>query len=135
MAGYYDSLLKLCGFEEEEISVDRTRIEKAFRKLEIKPEDMPVAESWLKENHDMTLSGVRKLMRIWLKELIDLVLARDEGKKLVYYGFPTISGPAAAIASSSDSTYCVCPDAILGYTMGNVFKKTASIIKRASKTA
>jgi benzoyl-CoA reductase/2-hydroxyglutaryl-CoA dehydratase subunit BcrC/BadD/HgdB len=129
MAGYYDSMLKLCGFEDEEISGDRPRIEKVFRKLEIKPEDMPVAESWLKENHDMTLLGVRKLMRIWLKELIDLVLARDEGKKLVYYGFPTISGPAAAIASSSDGTYCVCPDVVVGFTMGQIFKKIGPIIE------
>ncbi|MDD5701404.1 MAG: 2-hydroxyacyl-CoA dehydratase family protein [Dehalococcoidales bacterium] len=133
MDKYYDALLKLCGFEDGEINLERPRIEKAFQRLELKPEDMGTAEKWLNENHDMKLLGVRKLMRLWLKELIDMVLAKDEGKKLLFYGFPTISGPSAAIASASDKVFCLCPDAILAFTMGHIFNKTASIIEAAEK--
>lgn len=133
MDKYYDGLLKLCGFEGEEIKEDRARIEEAFQRLELTPEDMKTAEVWVKQNHDMELMGVRKILRIWIKELIDLVLAREEGKKLVYYGFPTIGGPSAAIASSSDDIYCLCPDSVLVFTMGQIFKKLHPILEAGEK--
>jgi hypothetical protein len=76
---------------------------------------------------------MRKLMRIALHEFIDLVLAKEEGKKLLFYGFPTIPGPAAAIASASDKVYCLCPDAILANVMGHIFKKTRFIIEAAEQ--
>lgn len=129
MVDYYDKLFKLCGYEEEELNNDRERIEEVLRRVDLRPEDMPAAESWLKENHDVSLSGVRMALRIWLKELVDMVLAKDEGKKLLFYGFPTIPGPAAAIASSTEEIVCMCPDAILAYTTGNIFHKTVPIIE------
>ena len=95
MADYYDDLLALCGFEKQEIDQERSRIENVFQKLELGPADMTIAEKWVMENHNIELNGVRKLLGLWLKELFDLVLAKEEGKKLLYYGFPTISGPAA----------------------------------------
>lgn len=129
MAFFYDALLELCGFEPEEIDKERPRIEKAFQKLELAPDDIESAGKWVTQNHDVGLQGVRKLLGLWLKELIDLVLAKDEGKKLVYYGFPTIAGPAAAIAATSENIYCVCPDAVLCYSMGQIFNKLAPILE------
>jgi benzoyl-CoA reductase/2-hydroxyglutaryl-CoA dehydratase subunit BcrC/BadD/HgdB len=129
----YDALLKLCGFDQEEISTGRTRIKKALQRLQLTPEDIKVAERWLPENHDLSLVGVRKILRILLNELFDMVLARDEGKKLLFYGFPTITGPAAAIASASDKIYSLCPDAILAITMGHIFNKINSIIETAEQ--
>lgn len=129
MADYYDELLKLCGFADNEIERERPRIEKAFQKLELGPEDMKEAERWVRQNHDVELVGVRKLLWIWLEELVDLVLAKDEGKKLLYYGFPTIAGPATAIAAASENIYCTCPDAVLCYTMGQIFNKLTSILE------
>lgn len=76
--------------------------------MELGPTDMEVAQTWVKQNHDVQLLGVRKMLRLWLKELIDLVMARDEGRRLVYYGFPTIMGPAGAIAEASDEIFCTC---------------------------
>ena len=81
MGDYYDELLEICGFEAEEIDQERVRIAKAFRKLELGPEDMDRAVTWVSDNHDVGLAGVRKMLGIWLKELIDLVLAKDEGKR------------------------------------------------------
>ena len=129
MTAFYADLLELCGFEPEEMKKDTRRIETVFQRLELGPEDMKRAESWVKENHDVTLSGVRKILGLWLKELFDLVLAKDEGKKIVYYGFPTIAGPAAVIASASEDVYCACPDAILCYTMGQIFNKLTPILE------
>ena len=51
---------------------------------------MKRGERWVSENHDVELRGVRRLLRVWLMELVDLVLAKEEGKQIVYYGFPSI---------------------------------------------
>jgi len=130
MANYYDELLKLCGFEDDELKKEKSRIDKAFQRLEVGPEDMKVAESWVRQNHEVELVGVRKLLGAWLKELIDLVLARDEGKKIVYYGFPSIQGPGMALkAAAPEEIYCSCPDVILCHTMGQIFNKLNPILE------
>jgi hypothetical protein len=131
MAHYYDELLKLCGFEDEQIDEERHRIEKAFQKLELGPEDMERADGWVRENHQIELAGVRGLLRLWLLELIDLVLARDEGKKIVYFGYPSIiPGPGMAIkAAAPEQVYSACPDAILCHTMGQIFNKINPILE------
>ena len=129
MAAYYNKLFELCGFEVEEIDKERLRIERALQKLRLTHQDVEKAEVWVRENHDVELMGVRKLLGIWLKELIDLISAKDEGRKVVYYGFPTIAGPAAAIAAASEEVYCTCPDAVLCYTMGQIFNKLTPILE------
>ena len=129
MGEYYDELLEICGFEAKEIDQERVRIEKAFRKLELGPEDMDRAVAWVSDNHDVELAGVRMMLGIWLKELVDLVLAKDEGKKLVYFGFPNIPGPAAAIAASTDELFCTSPETVLCYTMGQIFNKLTPILE------
>ena len=130
MAAYYQELLKICGFEGEEIDRERSRIEKAFERFEIGPDDMPAAENWVMQNHDVQLLGVRRLLGAWLKELIDLVLAKDEGKKVVYYGFPTIQGPGMSIkAAAPEKIYSGCPDVVLCHTMGQIFNKLTPILE------
>jgi len=129
MSNYYDDLLQLCGWEVEEIDQERPRIEKTFQRLELGPEDMETAMSWVRQNHDVTLMGVRKLLGAWLKELIDLILAKDEGKKIVYYSFPTVVRPGMLIAASAEGTYVGGPDVILCHTMGQIFNKLTPILE------
>ena len=130
MTEYYYELLRLCGFEDDEIKKEKTRIEKTFQKLGLVPEDMRRAESWVRQTQDIELLGVRKLLGAWLKELIDLVLSREEGKKILYYGFPTIAGPGAAVkAAGGDEIYCGCPDVILCHTLGQIFNKLTPVLE------
>jgi hypothetical protein len=130
MANYYDELLKLCGFEDDEIKKEKPRIDQVFQRLELGPEDMKKAETWVRQNHDVELQGVRKLLRAWFLELVDLVLAREEGKKLVYYGFPSIQGPGMAIkAAAPEEVYCACPDVILCHTLGQIFNKLTPVLE------
>jgi len=126
---YYDELFKLCGFEGKEIEKERPRIEKALERLGIGPDDMQTADSWVRQNHDVTLKGVRKLLGAWLKELIDLVLARDEGKKIVYFGFPAILGPGLMLSVSSKDVFVCAPDMVLCHTMGQIFNKLTPILE------
>jgi len=134
MANYYDRVLNLCGFEDEEIKKEKPRIDKAFQKLEIGPEDMERAEEWVTKYHDIDLVGVKKILRAWLLELFDLVLARDEGKKIVYYGFPSIEGPGMAIKTAAgEGVYCSCPDVILCHTLGQIFNKINPVLEAAER--
>jgi hypothetical protein len=129
MAQYYDDLLTLCGFEPEEIDEERPRVEKVFERLGIGPHDMETADSWVRQNHDVTLQGVRKLLGAWLKQLIDLVLAKDEGKKIVYFGFPAITGPGLMLSASSKDVFVCAPDMVLDHTMGQIFNKLTPILE------
>jgi len=129
MGNYYDELFKLCGFEDEEIKKERHRIEASFERLGIGPEDMDTADSWVRQNHDVSLEGVRKLLGAWLKELIDLVLAKDEGKKIVYFGFPAIIGPGLMLSASSEEVFVSAPDMVLDHTMGQIFNKLTPILE------
>jgi len=130
MADYYDDLLKLCGWEDDEINKERQRIDKTFQKLGLGPEDMKRADSWVRQNHEVQLEGVRKLLGAWLKELVDLVLAKDEGKKIVYYTFPSIQGPGMAIkAAAPEAVYCSVPDVVLCHTLGQIFNKLTPILE------
>jgi len=130
MANYYDELLRLCGFEDDEIKKEKPRIDKVFQKLELGPEDMKTAARWVRQNHDIELLGVRKLLRAWLLELLDMVLAKEEGKKVVYYGYPSIQGPGMAIkVAAPEEVYCACPDTILCHTLGQIFNKLTPVLE------
>jgi len=129
MAGYYDDLFRLCGFEDEEIEKERPRIEKTFQKLEITPQDMKPAEKWVRDNHEVELVGVRKVLGVWMRELIDLIMAKEEGKKIAYFGFPSIGGLGMAIATASDNVYCGCPDVVLCHTVGQIFNKLNPLLE------
>jgi hypothetical protein len=135
MANYYDELLKLCGFEDNEIENERPRIEKTFQKIGLDAEDMRRAEKWVTEQHDIELPGMRKVMRVWLLELFDLVLAKEEGKRCVYYGYPSIMGPGAAIkaASKEGDLWVGCPDVVLCHTLGQIFNKLTPVLEAAEE--
>ncbi len=129
MVQYYDALLSLCGFEAFEIENERPRVERAFARLGIGPGDMGTADAWVRQNHDVSLTGVRKLLGAWLKELIDLVLAKEEGRKVVYFGFPAMLGPGLLISASSGDVHVSAPDMVLCHTMGQIFNKLTPVIE------
>ena len=133
MANYYDGLVKLCGFEDDDAAREKPRMDKVFPRLELGAEDMERAVEWVKKNHDVELKGVRRLLRAWLLELLDMVLARDEGKTIIYYGYPSIPGPGMAIKAAADlagkDVYVACPDVILCHTLGQIFNKLGPIIE------
>ncbi len=126
---YYDELFLLCGYEPEELEDDRPRIETVLKKLDLGPEDMVNAIAYVNKNHEVSLLGLRKILSGWLKELIDLVLAKEEGKKIVYFELPAIFGPQWILKASSDNVYAVTPDMIFGATMGQIFNKEAPIFE------
>ncbi|MFC1822208.1 2-hydroxyacyl-CoA dehydratase [Thermodesulfobacteriota bacterium] len=130
MTANYEGLLRLCGMEADEIERQAPRIEKVFNRIGIGSEDIENAEKRVREQHDVELLGVRKLLRAWMLELFDLVLAKDEGKKIFYYAYPCIQGPGMAIrAAAPDELWVGCPDVVICHTVGQLFNKLDPILE------
>ncbi|MEN8246294.1 MAG: 2-hydroxyacyl-CoA dehydratase family protein [Thermodesulfobacteriota bacterium] len=132
MTTEYHELLTLCGFEPDEIQQQRHRIETTFQRLNLVAGDMDRAVSRLRTYFDIELKGVRKVLGTWLKELIDLVMARDEGKKLIYYGYPPFQYMGLVIKKASEAVgdfYIACPEVILCETLGQIFGKLNPVLE------
>jgi hypothetical protein len=129
----YSEFLSLCGFEPEEIKREARRIEKAFNILDISDEDVDRAKAKIEKYVDIELLGMRKVLGLWLKELVDMVLAKEEGKKVIYVSYPPIPQIVAAMALTSDNIYCASPDIVLSNTLNLLFDKINPILETAEK--
>jgi benzoyl-CoA reductase/2-hydroxyglutaryl-CoA dehydratase subunit BcrC/BadD/HgdB len=129
----YDNVLKLCGYEPEEIEAQRPRLDKAFTKLEFTPEDFTRAEERLHKYFDIELLGIRKMFGLWIQSLIDLLLAREEGKKLVYSMMPPMVLVQNTMAMASKDVYATAPDILLHHTHGAIFDKLGPLMEAAEE--
>jgi hypothetical protein len=127
----YTELFQLCGYEPEEIEKETPRADKAFEKAGIGSEDIERAESRVREYFDTTSLGVKKSLKIWMEQFVDLVLAREEGKKIVYPGYPTVPFLTTALNLASEEIYCQTPEIVLDVVMGQIFGKLDPILEAA----
>jgi benzoyl-CoA reductase/2-hydroxyglutaryl-CoA dehydratase subunit BcrC/BadD/HgdB len=129
-------LLKLCGFEEQEIESELPRVEKAFQKLDITAEDIERAKQRLAKYYDIELKGVRKMFRLILLELVNALLAKEEGKEKIIYGFMATGVPTifSALASKSQEVCAVYHSWALHIIVGCVFDKIVPLIEEAEKS-
>jgi benzoyl-CoA reductase/2-hydroxyglutaryl-CoA dehydratase subunit BcrC/BadD/HgdB len=128
---YYDNFLKLCGYEPAEIEDQRPRLEKAFDKLKFTADDFKAAEEQTRKYFDTDLTSIRKMIGLWLQSLIDVTLARGEGKKLVYTMLPPLVLVQNAIAMASKDVYVTAPDILINYVYGTFFNKLPPIMEVA----
>jgi hypothetical protein len=80
-------LLTLCGFETHEIEAELPRIEKAFQKLGLTSADIERGKQRITEYYDIKLQGIRKALGLMLRDVVNTVLAREDGKKKVIVGY------------------------------------------------
>jgi hypothetical protein len=128
----YVDLLTLCAFSESEIKKEKDRIDAAFNKLGLQEADIARAVVRVKKNFDIELEGVRRTLGIWIKELFDAVLSRDEGKKLIYFGYPPFQYIGMAIKAATESKhdfYVGCPEIVLCQTLGQIFDKLTPLLE------
>jgi benzoyl-CoA reductase/2-hydroxyglutaryl-CoA dehydratase subunit BcrC/BadD/HgdB len=130
---YYDELFRLCSYEPEEIERERPRIEKTFEKLEFTPEDIDRGERRVRQYFDLELSSVRKTLGLWLQCLIDLVLAKEEKKAIVYCAMPPFAPLMNAMAMVSKDIFVAVPDLLLAQTVGAIFDKLSPILEAAEE--
>ncbi|HEX2966621.1 MAG TPA: 2-hydroxyacyl-CoA dehydratase family protein [Syntrophorhabdaceae bacterium] len=127
----YRAFLELCGYEKEEINQQGKRIEKAIEKLRLGPEDFRRAEQRINEYFDIDLISIRKTLGLWFKSLVDVVLTREEGKKLVYTMMPPLVLVQNAMTMASTEVYVTAPDILLNYTFGAIFGNQDPILEAA----
>ncbi len=132
----YTELFKLCGFEPDEIEKERPRIDRAFKILELGEEDYARGEMRLKRYLDIDLLGVRKFLGIWMRELVNLVLAKEEHDKVVYSEFPMELRPLMSLMLTTDpkEVYFAVPGQVLNLTMGQIFDKLAPFLQAGEES-
>ncbi len=128
-------LLKLCGFEIDEINAQLPRIQRVFNKLGINSDDIERGKQRLNTYYDMKLKGVRKMFRLYILRLVDLVLAREEGKKFIIYGLmsPGADVTAAALMTKSNEVFSGHPAGMLSVVLGCIFDKLTPVLEAAEK--
>jgi benzoyl-CoA reductase/2-hydroxyglutaryl-CoA dehydratase subunit BcrC/BadD/HgdB len=128
-------LLKMCGFEVDEAAAELPRIEKVFNRLGITAENIERGKQRLTKYYDIELEGVRKLFRLCVRELVDSLLAREEGKKGVIYGFmsPGIELLGSALVSKSKEVSAVHHSWAFQIIVGCVFDKIVPVIEAAER--
>ena len=133
---YYAELLKLCGWEEEQVAREKPRLDEAFRILGLGPEEMKTAEERVRAGYDIDLMGVRKALGVWIGGLVDVVLSKKEGKKVVYYSFPPLGGLGGRISAiGKGEILCVCPEFILDIALGAIFDTIDPIMEAGEERA
>lgn len=126
-------MLKLCGFEAQEIEPELPRVENAFNRLGITSEDVERAKQRLVDYYDIELQGVRKVLRLCMQELVDLVLAREEGRKKIIYAFmtPGFATLSSALVSKSKEVYAAHLCQQFQLVLGSIFGKMVPILEAA----
>ena len=128
-------LLEYCGFETSEIESELPRVQKAFAKLGITTEDIEQGKKRLVKYYDMELMGLRKIFRLCLKELVNSLLLKEEGKQKIIYGFmaPGINVLGSAFMSQSKEIFCIHHSWALHIVLGCIFGKLVPLLEAAEE--
>lgn len=126
-------LLTLCDYTPEEIESESARIARAFERWDINSDDIARAEARIRRYFDINLIGMRKFLGIWLREFVDMTLAKDEGKSVIYLSYPPLGPLASGLADMADDVYCGIPETIILSVMGQMFGKLEPVLLEAEK--
>lgn len=129
----YSRLLNMCGFEAEEIRQEKKRIEKTFQVLGIGEKEIQSAEQRVEQLYSIELKSVRKILRIWINELIALVMAREEKEKIVYAIMPSPAESYLAAMLASDKLYVGYPDYVFQIGLGAIFGHLNPLLESAER--
>jgi benzoyl-CoA reductase/2-hydroxyglutaryl-CoA dehydratase subunit BcrC/BadD/HgdB len=128
-------LLKLVGYETQEIEAELPRVEKAFKKIGITTEDVARGKKRLKKYYDIELQGVRKVFRLCVGELVDSLLLKEDGKKKIIYGFmaPGVDIFGSALVSKSKEIFSIHHCWAFHIVVGCIFGKMVPFLETAEK--
>lgn len=126
-------LLELCGFEPDDLLSELPRIEKVFKKLGITGEDIERGRTRLSKYYDIQLQGIRKILKLIIQELGDSVLAKEDGRNKIIYGFmsPGFNIIGSALASVSEEVHAQYLCWTFQSVLGGIFGKMVPILEAA----
>ncbi len=130
-----DELLRLCGYETGEMEKELPRVEKAFGRLGIGGDDVARGRERVRAYFDLELSGVRQLLGMFIRELVNMVLARDEGRSKVIHacmagGFEAI---CSAFVTFSKDVFVAVPNPPFMVVLGSIFGRFTPILEAAER--
>jgi benzoyl-CoA reductase/2-hydroxyglutaryl-CoA dehydratase subunit BcrC/BadD/HgdB len=128
-----NDLLWMCGYEPEELERELPRVRKAFARLGITDDDVARGKERISKFYDMDLKGVRRLLGLFVKELVNITLARDEGRDKIIHtcmasGFEAVS---SAIVTFSKDVFVAVPNPPFMVVFGVMFGKFIPILEAA----
>ncbi|MBN1190127.1 MAG: 2-hydroxyacyl-CoA dehydratase [Dehalococcoidales bacterium] len=128
-------LLELCGYGEDEIQRELPRVKKAFNKTGISDNDIENGKQRLRTFYDLELRGIRGVLRLCMKEFVDSVLVREEGRTKVIYGFmaPDFDIVGSAAMSISREIYVIHHFWAFMLIFGSIFDKMVPVFEAAEK--
>jgi len=128
-------LLGLCGFGAQEMKLQLPRFKKVFNRLGITAVDIERGKQRLIKYYDTELQGVRKLLRLFVREMVNAVLAREEGKKKLIYAYmaPCFSMFAPALLSKSKEVFAIHHAWAFQTVLGCIFDKMVPVLEAAER--
>jgi len=128
-------LMELCGFDSATAKAQAPRVRAAFTRLGISDDDIARGKSRLTTYFDMDLAGVRKVFGVFLKDLTNIVLMREEGREKVVHACmaPVSEVMGTAIMDNSATVGLMNPNFTFHVMMGEVFGKMSPIFEAAER--
>ena len=129
----YSKLFEMCGFEPDEIRQEKYRIEKTLQTLKFGEKEIAAAEKRVAQLYSIELASVRKMLKVWIRELMALVMAREEKEKIVYAIMPSPSESYLAAMMASDKLYVGYPDYVFQIALGAIFGNMDPLFEAAER--
>ena len=129
----YSRLLEMCGFEPQEMRKEKERIEKTFKILKMGEKEIAAAEKRIEHLYSIELPCVRKILKVWIKELIALIMAREEKEKIVYAIMPSPAESYLAAMLAFDKLYVGYPDYVLQIGLGSLFGHLTPLLEAGER--
>lgn len=128
-----EELLELLCYEKGEMKREIPRIKKAFERLSITEADIANAINRL-QYYEIDLLGFRGILGIYLREMVNLMLAREEKRKLIYNTFPSVSAAIPEAAMIADETvYAGFPAVLFEFVYGGIFDKMNPVFEKSER--
>ncbi len=127
----YDEFLSLCGYSPDEISEQRNRVQHAFAKLGLTEEDIERGIDRIRRFYAVDLEPVRLLLGVWVKELVDTMMAGEEKKKIIYSEWPGANCVLnmGGITACKDVHFATPVSQTFMIVLGGIFGKLAPFLE------
>jgi 2-hydroxyglutaryl-CoA dehydratase, D-component len=127
--------LSLCGFGEQESAALLPRVQRVFARMGLTAADVEVAKRRMTTFYDMELSGVRRLMGLFLKDFCNIVLMREDGRKKIVHAcmMPGMDLLGSAIMDNTAEVGLISPNTTFMVVMGCMFGRFVPILEAAEK--
>lgn len=129
------ALLKLCGFEAQDLESELARVQRAFSRLGITDTDIETGKQRLAKYFDIGLPGVRKAVGLCIRDVVNTVLAREEGKKKILYSFMSggFENIGTVLVTKSPDIHAANIAATIQFVLGGIFDKIVPVLEAAER--